>query len=755
MTQAVSRHCSATEQLLHAAVLIVLGMLRRIQAMLGIRSGTDNCYAWIQQDAEEDCGAACLAMVSAQHGKELSISRIRSIVGTTETGTTLLGLKRGAEQLGFRARAAKADSSLLDHLADLPLPLICHWDGHHWVVLHGRDGSQLIVADPGVGLIRLDISEFRCHWNNGVLLLLEPDPVRFAEIESDCNPGVGIFLQYLTPFRPLLGQALLLNLLIGMLALAMPLLMQMLTDDVLVRGDSLMLTSLGVGIMTLFMLRSVLSLIQGHMVGHFGQKLQLQMVLHYGHRLLNLPLDYFESHRSGEVVTRISDIERINDLLTKVVLGLPSQFGIALISMIWMWIYNPSLTLAALGCYVLVIACNLCFLPAIQDRTRQLLVRSAENQGFLVEVFRAANVLKSTDATEQAWQEYQRNFGRLAHLRWSALKLGLGESTATNLLGSLSAIALLWFGSSFVISRQLSIGQLLAFNGMGANVLGFLAGLSAISQEVITTRVVVRRLAEVLEREVEDPCADLKHRAEISSTADIVCEGLHYHHPGRLPLLTDFNLRIPGGITTALIGESGCGKSSLSKLIAGLYPLQQGAIRYGSYSSRDLSLDHLRRQIVLIPQESEFLSRSIFDNFIFAHPGVSFEQVVVACRLALADAFIRDLPDGYRTVLGEFGANLSGGQRQRLAIARSLIGDPPVLIMDESTSALDPVVEGRLMDQLLEHRRGRTTLLISHRPSVILRADWIVFMEKGHVRFQDQPVALQERGAVAPFLRSA
>jgi ATP-binding cassette subfamily B protein len=729
--------------------------LHKVAMWAGFNPRPNGTYACIRQDAEEDCGAACIATVSTQHGKTLSISRVREAVGTTATGTTLLGLKRGAEKLGFHARAAKADGSLLEQLHELPLPIICHWNGNHWVVVHGKDDSQLIVADPGVGILRLETKEFLRHWSNGVLLLLEPDPSRFSALEEDKHPGIWVFLRYLKPFRPLLGQALLLNLLIGLLALAMPLLMQVLTDDVLVRGDTRMLTSLGIGIMALFVLRSVLSLVQGHMVGHFGQKLQLQMVLHYGDRLLKLPIDYFESHRSGEVVSRISDIQRINDLLTDVVLGLPSQLGIALISLIWMWLYSPQLTMAAVISYLLVISCSLCFLPAIQDKTKQLLVRSADNQGFLVEVFRAANVLKTTDATEQAWQEYQSNFGRLANLRWSALKLGLGESTTTNLLGSLSTIALLWFGSSFVISRELSIGQLLAFNGMGVNVLGFLAGLSAISEEVITAQVVIRRLAEVLEREVEDPHSAEKHPVAISPNDDIICEGLQYHHPGRLPLLADFNLHIPGGITTALIGESGCGKSSLSKLIAGLYPLQQGSIHYGPYSSRDLCLESLRRQVVLIPQDSEFFNRSIYDNFSFAHPGISFEQVVASCRLALADEFIRDLPDGYRTVLGEFGANLSGGQRQRLAIARSLIGDPAVLIMDESTSALDPVLEARLMDQLLEHRRGRTTLLISHRPSVILRADWIVFMEKGRVRFQDQPGALKERGAVAPYLTAA
>jgi len=185
---------------------------------------------------------------------------------------------------------------------------------------------------------------------------------------------------------------------IGTLALSMPVLMQILTDDVLVRGDLHMLASLSIGIMLLTSLRHALGWVQGHLVGHFGQKLQLQMILHYGQRLFHLPINYFESHRSGEVVSRINDIQRINELLTTVVTGLPSQLCIAAISLVWMLTYSAPLTLAALGCYTAVVLCNLCFLPLIQQKTKQLLVGSADNQGYLVEVFRAATVLKTTEA---------------------------------------------------------------------------------------------------------------------------------------------------------------------------------------------------------------------------------------------------------------------------------------------------------------------------------------------------------------------
>ena len=714
----------------------------------------------VRQHNEEDCGAACLATVCAHHHAHLPLGWIRHLVGTSREGTTLLGLKRGAEKLGFHAQAAKADASVLDDLQALPLPMICHWQGCHWVVLHGARGDQLLVADPGVGLRRLSREQFLAGWANGVVLLLEPDPARFPVSHHQnqhwrSGQGLAIVPRLLQPFRGLLLQAFGLNLAIGVLALAMPLLMQILTDDVLIRGDGEMLRSLAIGILLLFVLRALLNLLQGVLVGHFGQKLQLQMVLHYGQHLLRLPLSYFESRRSGEVVSRLDDIQKLNALIANLTLGLPGQFCIALISLIWMWQYSGSLTLAALVGYGLVVATQLAVLPALHQRTQQLLVQSAQNQGFLVELFSGQALLKTTQAAPQAWQEFQRNQGRIARQAWGVGLLDLQASTATGFLGQAIGIGLLWYGSVFVLKQQLSIGQLLAFNGMGANVLGFLAGLSGVSQELITSRVVMARLDDALQHPVESDTSKGTQQATIPADADIVCEEVSFHHPGRTALLDHLNLRIPGGLTTALIGESGCGKSTLSKLIAGLYSLESGAIHYGPFSGRDLSLESLRQQVVLLPQQDTFLNRSILENFTFAYPHLGFADIVELCRLTLADDFIRELPDGYATVLGEFGANLSGGQRQRLALARALAADPPVLLLDESTSALDPVLEARLMDRLLEHRKGRTTILVSHRPSVILRADWVVFMEKGAVRQQSHPRDLRDHRQVSPYLQAA
>lgn len=699
-------------------------------------------YQSVLQHSEEDCGAACLATVAKHHGRTFAISRVREAVGTGSRGTTLLGLSRGAEALGFNARRVKASSQLLDQLDKAPLPAIVHWKGYHWVVLYGQKGKKYVIADPGVGIRYLTRKELITGWGNGVMLLLEPDDARFSEQQNDQVGGFGRYLSRAWPYRFILAQAIAINFAVGLLSLASPLMMQLLTDDVLVRGDTQLLTTVAIGVIAMSLFKSIVALVQSHLIGHFGQRLQLGLLLEYGRKLLHLPLDYFEGRRSGEVVSRLSDVNHINALVSQVVLGLPSQFFIAVVSLVVMLLYSWHLTLASLAAFVIIAVVNLLFLPALRRKTRDQIVLGTENQGFLVETFRGVQVLKTTQGTPQAWQEYQANFGRLANLGWSTMKLGLYTSTITGILSTFVNIGVLWLGSYLVINHTLSIGQLLAFNGMSGNFLGFLGSAIGLVDEFITAQIVIQRLTEVIDASPEDLNDEKKPWAKIAGDADITCTKLNFHHAGRVDLLQDFSLKVSGGQVVALIGQSGCGKSTLAKLLAGLYSSQSGNIRYGLYNQQDLSLECLRQQVVLVPQEPHFWSRSIIDNFRFSYPDVEFERIIQACQIAGADEFISNLPDRYQTVLGEFGANLSGGQRQRLAIARAIVTDPPILILDESTGALDPVSETRVLEQLLSHRRGKTTIMISHRPSVIQRADWVVMLEQGQLKIQGTPAEL-------------
>lgn len=699
-------------------------------------------YLTVLQHSEEDCGAACLATVARYYGRILTIGHAREVVGTGQLGTTLLGLERGAQALGFDAQAVKASPALIDQIEAAPLPAIIHWKGYHWVVLYGKQRHRYVVADPGVGLRYLKRQELVEAWPSGMMLLLTPDPQRFDLQPDDTIPGIGRFLSQARRDRGLLLEVAALNLALGVLALAVPLALQVLTDDVLIRGDLDLLKTLVIGVGSLLLFSSGLQHIQANLTAHFSQRLELGLMLAFGRQLLRLPTPYYETHRSGEVTSRLRDIQDINALVTQAVITLPMEGFIALVSLAVMLAYNLKLFGVALAVTLAMPLPTVLVLRTLRQRLRDMLVTSSENQAVLVETFKGAITLKASNAAPQLWSDLQIRFGRLGNLTLGALRLAVVTQVLALLAADLGTLVILALGSLLVIRQDLSIGQLIAFNKMNLNLVLFTSRLVMFAYEFVRVQTIMQRLAEVLEATPEEQEVD-RPWVTLSGEAEIVCTDLSFHYPGQPELLDHLSLRIPGGQVTAIVGASGCGKSTLAKLLARLYVPQAGQLRLGNFNQGDLALECWRQQVVLVPQEAHFWTRTILQNFRLSHPQASFEAIVAACQITGADAFISRLPDQYRTILGEFGANLSGGQRQRLALARALVGDPPVLILDESTGALDPASEARVLAGLLAQRQGKTTILISHRPPVVNRADWMIVLEAGQVVTTGSPASLR------------
>ncbi|MEO0014130.1 MAG: hypothetical protein RLZZ535_2519 [Cyanobacteriota bacterium] len=439
---------------------------------------------------------------------------------------------------------------------------------------------------------------------------------------------------------------------------------------------------------------------------------------------------------------RLEDVLEINQLVAQTVISIPSRLFIAIISFGFMVFYSASLTLVVIAIAMVMTISTTILLPTLQQKVRRVMVLDSENQGVLVETFKGALTLKTTAAAPQLWEEMQLRFGSFANQTYRTAQIGIFNFTFSKLVSSIGSITLLWYGSTLVFSNKLSIGQLLAFNSMTANFLGLISTLIQFVDEWTRVRTATERVTEIIEHTPESQINKNKPVVKLANKADIICEDVSFSYPGRVELLQNFSLNIPGGQVTALIGKSGCGKSTLTKLIANLYSTQTGNISIGLYNQSDIDLDCWRQQVVLIPQDAHFWSRSIIENFTLGNPQVSFEQILQACNIAGADEFISKMPDKYQTILGEFGANLSGGQKQLLAIARAIVNNPPVLILDESTGALDPVSEHQVLERLLYHRHNKTTVMISHRPKVIERADWIVMLDQGKLQIQGTPAEL-------------
>jgi ATP-binding cassette subfamily C protein len=712
-------------------------------------------YPSILQQSEEDCGAACLATIVKYYNKTFNINRIREAIGTGQLGTSLTGLRRGAENLGFDAVSKRANPEIFNKMKDAPLPAIIHWKGYHYVVLYGKKWTKYVIADPGVGIRYVTRQELAQNWTGLTTLLLQPDPLRFAQQPEDKVQGISRFFRRVAPYKFILFEAFLINICVGILSLTSPFLIQILTDDVLIRGETKILRGLAIAIIIMNLVSSGLGVVQANLITQFTQRLELGFVKEFGRKILRLPLQYYETHRSGEVISRLGDIQQINQLVSQVVISLPSQFFIAVVSFAFMLFYSWKLSIFIVLITILNAVSPLIFLIPLQRKIRDIMVLDAENQGVLVESFKGAVTLKTTTAEPQFWEDLQSRFGRLANMGFRTAQIGITNSTFSGIISSIGGVALLWIGSTLVINKELTIGQLLAFNSMSGNFSGFIGTLIGLIDEFVRVKTAIERLTSVIDYRSETENDAKKEWVNIQGNDDVYCENLLFHHAGRLDLLNNFNTTIKGGKVTAIIGQSGCGKSTLVKLITGLYEQQGGTIKVGLYNLQNLSIECVRKQIILVPQDAHFWSRTIIENFRLGSPHLTFDEIVKACQIAEADQFIDKLPEKYLTVLGEFGTNLSGGQRQKLAIARALVNDPPIVILDESTAGLDPISEAKLLDKLLKSRQGKTTILISHRPSVNSRADEIIYLEEGQLKLQGSlDDVLQLDGQHLKFLRS-
>ena len=498
-------------------------------------------YQVVQQYSEEDCGAACLASIAKYYERNIAMNRVREAVGTGQLGTTMLGLiRQGAESLGFNARSVKAPTEILDQMHAAPLPAIIHWKGNHWVVLYGKRGKKYVIADPATNIRYLDRKELMQGWRNWVMLLLEPDPVRFYDQSEDRVHGIVRFIRRVWPYRALLLQVLVCVQVIGLLSLATPFLMQILMDDVLVRGDTELLTTVVIAVAAMNIFSKTLGAVTNNLIAHFAERLELGLVLEFGRSILRLPLIYYETHRSGEIISRLQDIQSINNLVSRVVLSLPSQFFIAVVSFCLMLFYSGKLTLVAVSIAILMTLSTFVFLPIIQQKARKILVLDAENQGVLVESFKGAIAMKTTTAAPQFWGEFQSRFGRLANQTFSMTQIGIMNSTFSGLVSGLGSLALLWFGSTLVIRSQLTIGQLVAFNTMNANFVGLIGTVVSFINEFAEVKVAIARLTEVIDATPENQGEPKKPWVEIPDDADIICSNLNFHYPGRMDLLKEF-----------------------------------------------------------------------------------------------------------------------------------------------------------------------------------------------------------------------
>ncbi|MBW4647665.1 MAG: peptidase domain-containing ABC transporter [Kastovskya adunca ATA6-11-RM4] len=683
-------------------------------------------FPYIEQQSTSDCGAACLAMISRYWGKSLSINFIRNLANIGRAGASLKSLAKAAESLGYQARPVRAS---LSRLVEQQQPWIAHWQGDHYIVVYKVKGDRVQVADPARGKRSLTRSAFLAGWT-GYALLLEPTEALKALPNE--KQSLGRFLAVLLPYRSLWGQILLASLLIQVFGLVTPLFTQIILDQVVVNRSLSTLNVFAIGLLIFGVWGIGLSATRQYLLSYFSNRLDLTLISGFMSHTLLLPLKFFESRHVGDILTRVQENQKIQRFLVNQVAIAWLDLLMGFVYLALMFYYNWQLTLLVLALIPPIFFLTLGATPFLRKISRDVFNDAAEQNSVLVETMTGIATVKATAAEQELRWRWEDRLTKFLNARFRAQKLGINLQAANGLINSLGSTALLWYGALLVIQGELTIGQFVAFNMLVGRVLSPVLALVDIWDELQEVLISVERLNDVFSTQPEEsPGNPMLVLPPVRGEVHLENVTFRYDTEDERNTLENINFSVEAGQTIALVGRSGSGKSTLVKLLQGLYHPVKGRISIDGHDIRHVSPQSLRSQLGVVPQDCYLFSGTILENITLYRPEFTMEQAIEVAKLAEAHAFIQMLPLGYNTKVGERGASLSGGQRQRIAIARALLGEPRILILDEATSSLDTESERRFQQNLARLSRDRTTFIIAHRLSTVRNADCILVLDRG------------------------
>lgn len=685
----------------------------------------------IKQHDLTDCGAACLASVASHYRLNLPVARIRQYASTDKKGTNVLGLIEAAEQLGFAAKGVKCP---WESLSQVPLPAIAHlaMDGglHHFVVLYRVTESVVKLMDPADGCIhKLSHTDFKQRWT-GVLMLLAPDE-QFRK-GNEKNSVLSRLWFLLHPHRGVLIQVLLGAVCYTLLGLATSVFLQKTIDHVIPDANRNLLNLMGIVMVVLLLLRAFINHAKTLLTIKTGQQIDARLILGYYKHLLRLPQRFFDTMRTGEIISRINDAVKIRTFINEVLVTFAVNIFIVIFSFALMFTYYWKLALVIV--LVVPLYALIYFITNRLNRKtqRQVMERAAELESQLVESINAVGTVKRFGLEGYANLKTENRFIRFLGGVYRSSVNALWSGNSGQFISSLFTIILLWVGAGFVLDTRITPGELLSFYAIIGYFTTPVSGLIGMNRTIQDALIAADRLFEIMDLEQEETGEKTELRPEL--VGDIRFKAVHFRYGSQTKVFENLNLLIPKAKITAIVGESGSGKSTLLSILQGIYPIKSGNITIGNFDIRHLSHESLRRVISVVPQQIDLFAGNIIENIAVGDFEPDMDRLLKVCTALGMMEFIEGLPAGFHTPIGENGATLSGGQRQRLAIARALYRDPEILILDEATSSLDPASEQYIQKTIAALRdQGKTVLLIAHRLNTVAQADEVVVMQSGAV----------------------
>ncbi|SDJ29350.1 peptide cleavage/export ABC transporter [Streptococcus equinus] len=690
-------------------------------------------YKYVSQIDMRDCGVAALASVAKHYGSHFSLAHLRELAKTSKEGTTALGIVEAAKKIGFETRAIQANMELFE-MPDIPYPCIVHVNKQgklqHYYVIYKVKKDSLIIGDPdpSVGVIKMAKTDFAKEWT-GVAIFLAPAPT--YKPHKDKKNGLSSFLPIIFKQKALLTYIVLASLLVTIINIVGSYYLQGILDEYIPNQLQSTLNIVSIGLVVTYIMQQIMSFSQQYLLVVLSQRLTIDVILSYIRHIFELPMSFFATRRTGEVISRFTDANSIIDALASTILSIFLDVSILIIVGSVLILQNAKLfflTLVALPIYAIII---FAFMKPFERMNHDVMQANSMVSSAIIEDINGIETIKSLTSEETRYRNIDSEFVGYLDKSFTLSKYEAIQTSLKQGAQLILNVAILWYGSHLVMTGKISVGQLITYNTLLSYFTNPMENIINLQTKLQSAKVANNRLNEVYLVSSEFDDKQVIDNQEFLK-GDLVFDDVSYKYGFGRDTLSHINLSITEGEKVSLVGVSGSGKTTLAKMMVNFYSPNQGNITLGGYDYKTIDKKILRQHINYLPQQSYVFSGSILENLTLgASDNITQEDIIKACKIAEIRSDIEAMPMAYHTELSD-GAGLSGGQKQRLAIARALLTKAPVLILDEATSGLDVLTEKRVIHNLLS-LSDKTIIFVAHHLSIAEQSDRVLVLDKGKI----------------------
>jgi len=612
---------------------------------------------------------------------------------------------------------------------------VLHWDMNHFVVLKQISRGYATLHDPAVGERRMPIAAVANHFT-GVALELMPGP-SFLKLHERRRFSLLSLMGRVDGLKRGMAQLLLLGLALQVCTLVAPFYLQWMMDEALVASDRSLATVLGIGFLLLVLLQTAIGAVRSWATTALATGLNFQWLGNtFGH-LMQLPLPWFEKRHLGDIVSRFGSIQTIQrSLTTQFVEGIIDGL-LVLATLAVMLVYSKPLAGVSLAAVTLYALLRAVIFRALREATAEQIVHASRQNTYFIESARGIQSVRLFHRQAERRIGWMNALADQFNADLRIARLTISFQTANSLLFNAERVIVVWLGALAVMDHRFTVGMLFAFLSYKDQFSQRVASLIDRWFELRMLGLHGERVADIVLSEPEPAHGDIEiDPAEVPASIEV--RNVSFRYADSEPFVVkDLSLMVPAGQCVAIAGASGCGKTTLVKLMLGLLEPTEGEILVGGLPLRQLGLSSYRKLIGTVMQDDQLFAGSIADNICFFEAQPDQARIRECARLAAIHDEIMKMPMTYYTLIGDIGLGLSGGQRQRILLARALYRQPKLLLLDEATSHLDVWNEKAVNAAIKDI--AMTRILIAHRPETIAMADRVLVMKRGHI-VQDDDV---------------